>query len=232
MEAADSCRLNEPSHVLENSGFQSNSNFSHVLNESLSGSQSFSVERKLSNHMLFSQFFELYQKVTESGLYNYEGCRIPLKTNLNVPFFRFMLSDYQDREVCEFLDYGFPIGVTGKVQNKVSKVKNHRGVTAFPLEVKRYLEKEIGYGAVIGPLDHIPFSKEWCISPLNTVPKRDSSDRRVILDLSFPEQGSINEHIPKSTYLATRINLTFPRVDDLVEIIKKKKREKLSFVQA
>ena len=57
MEAADSCRLNEPSHGLENSGFQSNSNFSHVLNESLSGSQSFSAERKLSNHTLFSQFF-------------------------------------------------------------------------------------------------------------------------------------------------------------------------------
>ena len=133
-----------------------------------------------------------------------------------------MLSDYTDAEICEFLEYGFPIGLTGKVESSSAQVKNHRGVTEFPREVKAYLEKEICYGAVIGPFDQIPFSQDWCVSPLNTVPKRDSTERRVILDLSFPEGACVNENIPKDQYLDTKTNLTFPRVDDLVDLIKLK----------
>ena len=34
-----------------------------------------------------SQFLNLHQKVVNSGLYNFEGCRIPLQTRLNIPFF-------------------------------------------------------------------------------------------------------------------------------------------------
>ena len=55
-------------------------------------------------------FLELCQTVKDSGLYNFESCRISLHTKLNISFFRFMLSDYEDKEVCEFLEYSCPIG--------------------------------------------------------------------------------------------------------------------------
>ena len=73
-------------------------------------------------------------------------------------------------------------------------------------------------------LNEIPFSEGFCISPLNTVSKKDSQERRVILDLSFPEGSSINEGISKDQYLGDRVDLIFPRVDDLVQLIKLKGR--------
>ena len=44
----------------------------------------------------------------------------------------------------------------------------------------------------------------------------------MILDLSFPEGATVNEGISKDYFLGSKINLTFPRVDDLVTLIKSK----------
>ena len=121
-----------------------------------------------------------------------------------------MLSDYDDKIVVDFLEFGFPIGFTGKFNNSANKGKNHKGVSEYSLEVRKYLEKEMSYKAVLGPFSEIPFSNECCISPLNTVSKKDSSERRVILDLSFPEGAAVNEGIPKDSYLGTKIDLFFP----------------------
>ena len=58
-------------------------------------------------------FFKAFHKVKKSGHYNFECCKIPLETKLNIPFFRFMLNDYDDLIVVDFLEYGFPIGFSG-----------------------------------------------------------------------------------------------------------------------
>ena len=57
------------------------------------------------------------------------------------------------------------------------------------------------------------------MSPLNSVPKKDSGDRRLILDLSFPEGNSINDGIPKDEYLGHWEKMSLPSVDDLAEKI-------------
>ena len=44
--------------------------------------------------------------------------------------------------------------------------------------------------------------------------KKESFDRRVILDLSLPIGHSTNDGIPKDTYLGLKANLTFSRTDD------------------
>jgi hypothetical protein len=46
--------------------------------------------------------------------------------------------------------------------------------------------KEASYGSIIGPFESNPFDCQFKISPVNSVTKKDSSERRVILDLSFP----------------------------------------------
>ena len=114
------------------------------------------------------------------------------RTKLNVEFFRFMLSDYDDKTVVDFLEFGFHIGFTGKFNKSANKGKNHKGLSEYQLEVRNYLEKKMSYKAVLGPFSEIPFSNECCISPLNTVSKKDSSKRHVILDLSFPEGATVN----------------------------------------
>ena len=59
--------------------------------------------------------------------------------------------------------------------------------------------------------------------------KRDSVERRVILDLSFPAGSAINDGISKSSYLDSEVNLILPKVDDLVELIKVKGKGCLLF---
>ena len=62
------------------------------------------------------------------------------------------------------------------------------------------------------------------ISPLNSVPKKDSIECRVIVDLSFPEGLAVNDGISKDLYLGEKVSVQYPTVDDFVRLIKKKGR--------
>ena len=55
------------------------------------------------------------------------------------------------------------------------------------------------------------------VSPLSTREKCNSEDRRIILDLSFPLGSSVNDWMPKDSYLGAPIHLRYPTVDDLVK---------------
>lgn len=127
------------------------------------------------------------------------------------------------------LEFGFPIGYFGKPLKQDYSVKNHKGAKDFPIQVQNFLNKKRQYGAILGPFKKNPFSDVIIISPLNAVPKKDSEERRIILDLSFPRGASVNDKVSKDFYLGDRINLTYPGVDDLVSIIKSKGKGCLLF---
>ena len=61
---------------------------------------------------------------------------------------------------------------------------NHSSALKFPEHVHSYIETEMKYGAILGPFNHHPF--QCHVSPFLTREKPNSSNRRVILDLSFP----------------------------------------------
>jgi hypothetical protein len=44
----------------------------------------------------------------------------------------------------------------------------------FPKDIEKYLIKELKKRAVVGPFHQNPFNHGIIISPLNTVPKKDS----------------------------------------------------------
>ena len=58
---------------------------------------------------------------------------------------------------------------------------------------------------------------------MNTRDKKDSAEKRVIIDLSFPSNGvsSVNENIDMETYFGTAMKLTYPSIDTLVQFILK-----------
>ncbi|CAC5393773.1 unnamed protein product [Mytilus coruscus] len=91
----------------------------------------------------------------------------------------------------------------------------------FPHNFLQY-EYEVGYGAVLGPFASNPFNDHLVISPLNSVPKANSEERRVIMDLSFPKGKSVNDGIDKNVYLGKHVELHYPNVDNFIEIIKEK----------
>ena len=91
--------------------------------------------------------------------------------------------------------------------------KNHTGATEHPEQLRKYIEKETKYSAVMGPYSKIPFTSKVGTSPLSTRAKKESTDRRVILDLSFPWGEAVNDGIPKDSYMGLPTKLTFPKTD-------------------
>ena len=113
--------------------------------------------------------------------------------------------DYDNRIICELLEFGASVGFESNILEENENIVNYKGAREFEDDVLKYLYKEASYGAIIGPFEKNPFNCSLKISPLNTVTKKDSIERRVILDLSFPEGQSVNEFISKEFYLGKKI---------------------------
>ena len=134
------------------------------------------------------------------------------------------LENYEDSMVLTFCKFGWPIGVVGKEIREETPVRNHRGATEFSHQMDEYIGRELREGTLLGPVQENPFSSPIMVSPLNTTEKRDSPDRRVIMDLSFPPGNSVNDRIPKNSYLGEESSLRYPSVDALTELIRVKGR--------
>ena len=118
-----------------------------------------------------------------------------------------------------------PIGLDRTFKLEQFKGKNHKGARDYPEQVKAYLSKEISEGACIGPFLANPFCLDCQISPINTVEKRDSPDRRVIVDLSFPKgSSSVNAAICMDRFAEDGGALSYPSVDALVDLVVKNGR--------
>lgn len=169
---------------------------------------------------------ELHNKLVQISGYNYDELRVPIYSRLNISFWIQQLNDYSDKIICSMLEFGWPLGFDREIAEIVplSKIKNHGGARNFAKEIDKYIKKEFSYGAVLGPFCRNPFIDGLAISPLNSVPKAGSDERRVILDLSFPHGHSVNDGIDKNVYLEEHVELHYPNVDDFIQIIKRKGR--------
>ena len=77
------------------------------------------------NDLEFKNTIQVHDLVWQSGVPNYLGCRIPVHSNINVEFFRTHLKNYNDKIICELLEFGAPIGFEGKLDTCESHVLNH-----------------------------------------------------------------------------------------------------------
>ena len=158
--------------------------------------------------------------VRQSGRPNAKGARIPVFSKINHAYLDRELVSYKDRQVTEFLEFGFPINHDGRETNH-SLCKNHSGATLFSFETTNYLNTEVREGSSIGPIGCDFFEVPIALSPLNSVEKNSSTkERRFIVDLSFPPGKAVNEGIDKKTYMGETISWNLPGVDDLVGLIK------------
>ena len=159
-----------------------------------------------------------HKLVVESGVPNFLDCRIPVYSTFHMHEWSFLLQDYHDNIICEFLEYGWPIGYECK-KMPANDPRNHSRAHKFPHHVDKFICKEVELGATIGPFVENPFHSNIVISPLNTVEKKESEERRVILDLSWPIGQSVNEGIDKHNYLGEQIQVTYPTIDTLCQMV-------------
>ena len=136
-----------------------------------------------------------------------------MPSSWNVDLLEELLEGYPDKQfIVDHVKFGWPIDVNN-VEYLDEIPKNQKGACDNPLAVDSYLKKEISRGAIIGPFAENPFNTDIRLSLLDAIPKRDSDELRIILNLSYlPEQGSVNEACNKSRYLGKPMNLRYPGV--------------------
>ena len=98
---------------------------------------------------------EAHKYVKQSGKPNFLGCRVPVKSQLNVKAWKDMLSGYWDKQLIHLLEFGFPLDFN-RGSNLRCDYKNHSSATDNPRDVETFLTEELQHGAIVGPFDEVP----------------------------------------------------------------------------
>ena len=142
----------------------------------------------------------------------------PLPSQLNLRNWRRFLHDYDLKIICEYLEFGFTLNIDEELFTYNEELTNHAGARLQPTGVDKYFNVEVKKMAMVGPFTEKPFSKIH-YSPLITRPKPDG-EVRVIVDLSWPINNSVNTCIPKGWFDNMEFVLKYPTIDNLVNKIR------------
>ena len=127
--------------------------------------------------------------VRDSGLPNYLGCRIPGNSNLN----------------CDnWIHYLVAL---------VATEENHKSALLNSSHVQKYISEKLSHKAILGPFKDKPIHLHT--SPLMVRDKQDSTAKRTIMDLSWPQGLSVNHTVSKDMYLDTEFYLKYSSVDQI-----------------
>ena len=160
---------------------------------------------------------EIANIIRDTGVPNYKMARVPITSNLNVKAWEEVFSAYPDKHLLQYIKFGFPLSINHPNRLKNSRAVNHHSAIQYPDAVAKYIAKEQGFGTILSPASQIHTPHYHC-SPLLTRPK-DTNDRRVILNLSYPRGQSLNDYFDKFNFDSRPFTLKFPSVDDIVELI-------------
>jgi hypothetical protein len=79
--------------------------------------------------------------------FNFDTCRVPVKSGFKVEKFRAMAGDYWDKQLFDLITFGFPLDVGTQFHPSNHNI-NHASAINYPDEVNKYVSKEIGAGAL------------------------------------------------------------------------------------
>ena len=128
------------------------------------------------------------------------------------------LSSHPDRAfaryICTGLRFGFRIGFSGSVHLK-SAPTNMRSANEHPTVVAEYLANELARGRMLGPFDQSTPLPPLHINRFGVIPKGHNQGKwRLITDLSFPRDHSVNDGIEP-----TLCSLTYSTVDEVASLV-------------
>ena len=161
-------------------------------------------------------FLSAHRAVNESGKFNFEGCMISIPTAIRHDRIEAALGNEatpKEKMVISLLKYGMPINCCSSFGVKKLQ-KNHFSAISFKKPIEEFLSKNVNSQAMLGPFKQSPIPN-LCFSPLMTVPKEES-DRRIIVDFSFPPGKAVNDGISKVTYLDFEIEFSLLSVQSMV----------------
>ena len=160
----------------------------------------------------------LHKVIKASGEYNFKNCQINVKSQLNPDVWDEFLEGYWDSQLPLLITFGFPLDFDRNSKLE-SHSENHASAKNYPQDVQAYLKEEMEYNAILGPFDQPPLNNIHT-SPFMTREKSNSTNRRVIIDLSFSQGKSVNAGSAKDIYLGTPFVLKLPTIDHITKRIR------------
>ena len=137
---------------------------------------------------------------------NHLGARVRMPhVKLRLDRWRYHLLGYEDAELVQFLEFGFPLGLSSLPDLECS-TRNHGSAYMWYDHVDKFVCNEIQEGGMAGPFQKAPW---WnaVISPLMTAHKKVLS-RRTVFDATFGERSLNIEQQPTTcmTYLGVQFD--------------------------
>ena len=138
-----------------------------------------------------------------------------ISTPLNLAAWRNKLTKHPDKEyaryILEGIEYGFAIGGDDTRTFK-SAQQNMLSAKQHPQVIERYLDEEVHKGNILGPFSEQMATKIH-INRFGVIPKKHQPGKwRLITDLSYPDEASVNDSIcPESC------SLTYTTVNEVAE---------------
>ena len=160
---------------------------------------------------------QAHHLIRDSKLPNYLHCCIPMQSGLNIKAWRHYLSNYWDQQLCDLLEFGFPLDFD-RIYQLHSIEENHTSVNENMDYISKFLHEEMQYQAILGPFDSKPIDMH--ISPLLVRDKQNSTSKRTIMDQSWPKGASVNNGVAKDIYLGTTYALNYPSVDSITNSLR------------
>ena len=161
----------------------------------------------------------LQTQVCTSPLPNALSAQIAVPSNLNISNWHACLQTYSHAIIVDYLEFGWPINYIATTPPQPVRT-NHPSVSTHASHVHQFIATEVSLQATAGPFKAHPFHCSLMISPLLTVPKKNSTYRQIVMDLSFPVGCSVNDGIPKDTFLGEPFQLRPPGVKALATLIR------------
>ena len=179
-------------------------------------------KKRVSDIQLCANPVKLHSYVKSFGCPNFIGARVQVNHTMNLDLIDELAEQYWDWQLPLLLRYGFPMDFKGELSDLKSATASHNSALQFPEHVTAYLNDELEHKAIYGPFEDKPFGENTHISPFITRYKPDSSKRRVIIDLSWPENASVNHYTTRANeYLGTAFKLNYPSIDSYTDRLKK-----------
>ena len=116
----------------------------------------------------------IHRGITISGFApNMDGLHESLKFPCPIEVWKWALASYFDAdEISQGLEFGWGVSITKQPRHKDVKW-NLQGASLFQSDVQHYIDKELQFGALMGPFELFSLPFDVLCSPLNTVRKKN-----------------------------------------------------------